>query len=109
MSKYLEQFCLLLQSTLHCNNIDLQYFKIQSVSKLKVYVGIDVNEDQTQILEGHSKERDVVQVVVHPEWTSEEFDREGGFVDIALLKLKDKLEFGASVSPICLPPLNKKV
>ena len=79
------------------------------MSKLKVYVGIDVNEDYTQILEGHSKERDVAQVIVHPEWTSQEFNREDGFVDIALLKLKDKLEFGASVSPICLPPLDKKV
>ena len=79
------------------------------MSKLKVYVGIDVDEDHTLILEGHSKERDVEQVIVHPEWTSQEYIREGGFVDIALLKLKDKLEFGASVSPICLPPLDKKV
>jgi len=90
---------------LYCEDGKITY----DVSKLKVYVGIEVNEDHTQILEGHIKERDVEQVIVHPEWTSQEFNREDGFVDIALLKLKDKLEFGANISPICLPPLDKKV
>ena len=68
---------------------------------MKVYVGLEVAENVALIEAGHSKEREVEEVMIHPEWKGK--FSSSGFVDLAMLKLKKKLKFGASVSPICLP------
>jgi len=81
------------------------------VKIIKVFIGLDpttnvnpsfADDNQRSSMDFAKKVRDVDKILIHPKWQGAK-EVEGGMVDLAVLRLKKKIEFDGDVKPICLP------
>jgi len=74
------------------------------IDLIKVFIGLSATDDTKKHKVTKKYMKEIKKIIIHPNWKGGEKVPEGEtMVDLALLKLKKRIEFDGDVRPICLP------